>query len=699
MSKTARQRSRQNMETSINNWRVFYEEGRKWYQKGLVDKAISAFYDSIRANPDNAPVHYDLGVVLYQEGFYQEAFERFEQAVKLENAFALAWLGGGNALCTLQRFSQAIDWYHQALYYVQDCADIHYNLAKVYKETGMDPKAVAHYRQCVAIDPSHTEAYNNMGALLIKKDQLDQALECFETAIRLRPVYYQAAYNAAMTLQRLGRLEDALEKVRMALRIAPRNDDALALLVALLQQACDWKALPDAQIALERCTVQRLKDGRRPAEQPFLSFIRSPDPKRNFDVATAWSRWLLSRSQEGSVGDSNQHPRPDRRRITIGYLSEQFRNAATAHLTAGLFERHRRDKFHVIAYSWGQDDNSTYRRKIAQDVDRFVDIRGLSDREAARCIHDDKVDILVDLMGWMHGHRMGILSLRPAPVQVNYLGYPGTTGAPFMDYILADDIIIQPHDHSFFSEKVVSLPDCYQVTDPNPVISDSPVTRSSMGLPEDAFVFCAFTTDYKISPEIFGCWMKILHAVPGSVLWLIVRSDMTCRNLCSQAESLGIDARRLIFADPLPKPQHLSRIRLADLALDTFPVNGHTTTSDTLWAGVPVITLEGSHFASRVASSILHAVGMAELVTCDLNGYQRLAVELAENTTLLKQTRNKLDGYKRSKPLFDTDRFVGYLECAYETMWNRYLNGKPARSFAVEPQVASIKAEIGSIKA
>jgi protein O-GlcNAc transferase len=671
------------MEASNKDWLVFYEDGLKWYQMERFDKAISAFYDSIQANPDNASVHYDLGVVLHQEGYYQKAFECFERAVNLEKAFAFAWLGGGNALCAVNRLSEAIDWYHRALTCVPEYADIHYNLAKAYKESGMDAEAVVYYRECVAIDPSHAEAYNNMGALLIKKDLLGQALECFETAIRLRPMYCQAAYNSAVALQHMGRLEDALGKVRLALKIRPEYDDALALLVSLLLQACDWEALYEAEVALEQRTVQQLRDGVRPAEQPFLSFVRSPDSRRNFEVAAAWSRWLLSKQQDSSGDFANRHFRRHRERITIGYLSEQFRNAATAHLTAGLFERHCRQKFHIIAYSWGQDDGSAYRRKIARDVDRFVDIRTLSDKEAAHRIHDDKVDILVDLMGWMHGHRMGILSQRPAPIQVNYLGYPGTTGAPFMDYILADEIVIQPQDYRCFSEKIVSLPDCYQVTDPNPGTNDELVTRSSMGLPQDAVVFCAFTTDYKISAQVFGCWMKILCSVPGSVMWLIVRSKLSRENLCSQAERHGIDSRRLIFADPLPKARHLSRIRLANLALDTFPVNGHTTTSDTLWAGVPVITLEGKHFASRVASSIAHAIGLDELVASDLNDYQKIAVELAINPDLLNQVRFKLECNKKSMPLFDTDRFVQYLECAYAIMWDRYLSGEPTKSFTV----------------
>jgi protein O-GlcNAc transferase len=674
------------MNSSANNWTEAYRKGRQWYEKGRFDKAVEYFQASIAIKPDHAESYHDLGAALYAERRYEVALSSFQKAVELNGQMASAWFNGGNVLCRVNRFDTAIQWYEQALSVSPGHADAHYNLGNVHKMLGNLKVALGHYQAALSIDPRFAEARNNMGSLYLKDGQLDKALECFQAAMALKPGYYEAAYNAAVGLQRLGRLEQAIESARRALTIRPDDGDALALLSALLRQACDWANVPVVDRMLSQLTERQLQEGRRPSEQPFLSFVRSASPGHNFQVASAWSRWLIS----GQQGREHQFAHPPHRYrsrpMTIGYLSEQFRNAATAHLTAGLFERHSRDGFRIIAYSWGDDDGSPYRRKIESDTDLFVNIKALSDSEAAQRIYDDRVNILVDLMGWMHGHRMGILLQRPAPIQVNYLGYPGTTGAPFVDYILADTIVIPKDHHRFFSEEVVYLPHCYQATDPSPWVDGREMTRAGAGLPEDRLVFCAFTTDYKIEPLSFGCWMQILHAVPQSVMWLIAPSDLTRKNLLQHARLQGIDPRRIVFADPLPKPMHLARISLADIALDTFTVNGHTTTSDTLWAGVPLVTLQGTHFASRVASSILSAAGLNELVAESLSDYKRLAIELALNPDRLKTLKTKLACRKAGMPLFDTDRLVQNLEQAYSRMWHQFASGRDRESFAIEAQ-------------
>ena len=311
-------------------------------------------------------------------------------------------------------------------------------------------------------------------------------------------------------------------------------------------------------------------------------------------------------------------------------------------------------------------------------MDHFIDIRTLSNADAASRIYHDRVDILVDLMGWMHGHRMDIAGQRPAPIQVSYLGYPATTGAAFFDFILADPVVIPPRHLQDYSEKVIWLPDCYQVTDPDTPIDAQPQERERCGLPSDGVVFCSFSTDYKIERQIFGSWMRILKAVPNSVLWLLVRSHEARENLCRAARLSGVPDQRLIFAAPLPKQKHLARLKLADLALDTLTVNGHTTTSDALWAGVPVISCQGNHFASRVASSILHAIGLDELVTHNLADYENLVIHLAVEHQRIKDLKTKLGKHKSCFPLFDIARFIHNIEKAYQEMWNWYLQGIPA---------------------
>lgn len=638
----------------------------------MLNQAVSAFLNAIELNPHAAPVYHDLGVVRYQEGCYAQSLDCFQKAVALDGRMAQAWFNGGNTLCAMKRLHEAIAWYRHAIEVKPDFLQVHYNLANTYKILGQYREALNHYHYAIQIDSQMPEAYNNMGTLLLGNGVLDQALACFEKAIELKDNYIQAMYNCGLTLSRLGKVGRALDYVQNCLRSQPQNNEALALLVLLLLQACDWKSLSQAGQKLDRITDQQLTSGQRISESPFLSFARSSDPRRNLMISRAWSNWLIQsnplyRSRFAFSG----YQRSDKR-LTIGYLSERFRNAATAHLTAGIFGRHDRNRFKVLAYSWGQDDGSYYRRKIEADVDQFVDIRSISDFEAANRIHADGVDILIDMMGWMHGHRMGILAQRPAPIQVNYLGYPSTTGAPFMDYILADRVVIPPEQRQYYSEEVVWLPDCYQPNDPQTPLDERKYHRREYGLPEQAVVFCSFNTDYKIEPFAFEIWMRILRTVPESVLWLLVRSVDARENLCRAAGRLGIDSNRLVFASPLPKEKHIARLKLADLALDTFTVNGHTTTSDALLAGIPVITCQGTHFASRAAGSMLRAVGLNELVTCCASDYEQLAVRLAVDRSQRMAIMKKLDRNKQSYPLFDIDRFVQQLEAAYLHMWHSY---------------------------
>jgi predicted O-linked N-acetylglucosamine transferase (SPINDLY family) len=583
----------------------------------------------------------------------------------------------------MHRLEEGLTWLKSALALIPDYADAHYNMANASKALGMYDQALQHYQATLAAQPRFAEAHNNMGTVLLKQGITDKAFKSFQTALDLNPHYHQAAYNYAIALQQSGHLDNAIHYATQALQILPEYGDALALMVSLLQQACDWKGLHVVERQLDQLTREQLETGERPSEPPFLSFSRIADPGHGFNVARAWSNWLANNLYNSRPAAFTFNHRKDDRPIIIGYLSEQFRNAATAHLTAAMFRRHDRRRFRIIAYSWGEDDGSAYRRRIIDGVDLFVDIRSLSDGEAAERIHADNVDILVDLMGWMHGHRMGILARRPAPIQVNYLGYPGTTGAAFMDYILADQVVIPQEHHRFYSERVVTLPNSYQVTDPYPDCQDGVIQREDYGLPRDAVVFCSFNTDYKIEEKTFFCWMDILRAVPNSVLWLITRSITTQDNLKHAAGLQNVDPRRLAFAPPLPKDRHLARLKLADLALDTLTVNGHTTTSDMLWAGIPVVTVMGTHFASRVAASLLTAMGLNELIAPDLDGYKDMIIDLAMNTERLERLKEKVAEARDIHPLFDIDGYVRHMEKAYTFMWDLFLQNRTPETFGV----------------
>jgi protein O-GlcNAc transferase len=658
-----------NIGATPRSWREAYDFGRQLFIQGNYPEAVQMFHAAIQLAPEAVEAYHDLGVTLHCIGRYDDALGCFESAISKNPALASAWYNGANTLCRLKRFVDAIDWYHRTLDLVPAFFDARYNLANTYKSIGRNQDALAQYRLAVEANPEMPEVHNNMGTLLLAERRLEEAMSSFKKAISLKPDYSQALYNAGLAQNHLGHADKALDYTRRCLQLQPDHGDALALLVPIFQQTCDWDALEQVDCRLEKVTAGQLKAGQRTSEPPFLSFIRSSDTRRNLRIARAWSRWVQGRTKWGRRDFDFRAGYCQSKRLTIGYLSERFRNAATAHLIAGIFSRHDRSRFKIAAYSWGADDGSFYRRKIQHDADLFVDIRQMSDSEAAERIHSDRVDILVDLMGWMWGHRMGILARRPAPVQAHYLGYPATTGADYIDYFIADKIVIPPEQKQDYAEKIIYLPDCYQVTDYLTPVDKTKYRRSDFDLPDHAFLFCSFNTDYKIDRKIFGLWMRILHAVDNSVLWLLVRSEIAKKNLRHAAADRGIAPDRLIFASPLPKEKHLARLKLVDLALDTMTVNGHTTTTDALLSGVPVITRQGDHFASRVASSILQAIGLSELVTYSREGYADLAVALAKDATRLKALKLKLEKNKAAYPLFKIDDFVRKLESAYQSMW------------------------------
>jgi predicted O-linked N-acetylglucosamine transferase (SPINDLY family) len=369
--------------------------------------------------------------------------------------------------------------------------------------------------------------------------------------------------------------------------------------------------------------------------------------------------------------------------LTIGYLSADFHSHATAMLVAELFEKHDRARFSIIGYSYGPDDGSQMRRRVVSAFDRFVDLREASFSDSAKRIATDGVNILVDLKGYTQDARTEIMALRPAPIQVNYLGYPGTMGADFIDYILVDEFIVPPDQQPFFTEKLVHLPGCYQVNDSQREIAPRTPSRAECGLPEKGFVFCCFNNNYKITPEMFGVWMRLLIGVPGSVLWLLEGNRWSPDNLRREAEARGVAADRLVFAPQFSPAEHLARLRLAELFLDTFPVNAHTTASDSLWAGCPLLTIAGTTFVSRVAGSLLRAVGLPELITTSMAEYEALALRIATNPAQRAELRARLAANRITSPLFDGGRFAATIERAYTTMWQRHAAGKNPSGFRV----------------
>ncbi|MBN8919912.1 MAG: hypothetical protein J0H62_04275, partial [Rhizobiales bacterium] len=371
-------------------------------------------------------------------------------------------------------------------------------------------------------------------------------------------------------------------------------------------------------------------------------------------------------------------------RIRLAYVSGDFRDHAVGYLAAGLFEQHDRDRFEVIAVSYGPDDGSALRARFEKAFDRFIDMRGKTDREIAELMAGMESDIAVDLTGYTQTSRPGILALRPAPVQVNFLGYPGTLGHPAIDYIIADRVLIPQSEEASYAEHVVTLPHSYQANDNRRALAPDVPPRSALGLPEHGFVFCCFNANYKITPDVFDVWIRLLSDVPGSVLWMLQPNDTAIGNLRAAASARGIAPERLVFAGRMPQAEHLARHMRADLLLDTLYYNAHTTASDALWAGLPIVTCRGSTFASRVGESLLRAVGLPELIAPTLEGYATLAHSLATDTAHLAAIREKLARQKMTEPLFDTGRFRRDIEAAYAEMHRRTTAGESPTRFAVE---------------
>jgi protein O-GlcNAc transferase len=438
-------------------------------------------------------------------------------------------------------------------------------------------------------------------------------------------------------------------------------------------------------------------DGIEAEETELRALMAAPGSKPVHPFAvlamglSAPGQWHVSRSFAASfAAPAIEHRREEfagARKLRIGYLSSDFCRHSTALLMAELFERHDKSCFEIVAYSHGPDDRSKLSARLREAFDDCVDIRAMTDDEAARRIKADRIDILVELTGFTKGARTRIAAQRPAPVQVSFIGFPGTMGAGFIDYVIADPFVLPMDQQAFYSEKIVHLPHCSQPTDTHRLISSITPTRAGCGLPEQGFVFCSFNNTYKIAPEFFGIWMRLLTAIPGAVLWLLDANDPVKDNLRGEAGARGVDPNRLVFAPRLPSPEHLARHRLADLFLDTLPYNAHTTASDALWAGLPVLTCAGDTFAGRVAGSLLHAAGLPELVAGSPAAYESMALRLAREPALLQALRHKLLGNRLNSPLFDIARYTRHYETALTQMWETWANGHDPVGFAVPPSL------------
>jgi protein O-GlcNAc transferase len=650
--------------------------GNTLQQLGRHQDAIASYDASLVVNPHDAAALYNRGITLQRLRHLEAALKSYDRALTLNPAFVAAWVNRGNALHGLDRQESAVGSYDQALALDPNNAAALYNRGIALQCLRRFEAALASYDAALVTRPDWAEVLSNRGNTLQELQRPIEALASYGRALALRPDFAEALYNRGMTFLNLNCHEMAISDFEQALRIDPHFKALRGLLVHSKMQCCDWRSLADEW--------RQLADGVKAgtgASGPFALLGLTAAARDQLQCSQTWVR----DKYPGSPTPLFRGERYTHDKIRIGYLSGDFHEHPMTYLMAGVFERHDRARFETLAFSFGPDWQSPMRGRLKAAFSQFIDVRHASDRQIAQQLRDRELDIAVDLMGFTRNARTGILALRPAPVQVNYLGYPATMGADYIDYIIADRFVIPPQSQDWYSEKVVYLPDTFQATDGVRSGEQTKLTRADAGLPADGFVFCSFNASHKITPTMFGVWMGLLEAIEGSVLWLLGSNPAVERNLRQDAERRGVTPTRLIFAPRVPHPQYLARYQLADLFLDTFPFNAGATASDALAAGLPLVTLCGEAFAARMAGSLLQAVGLPQLVTHSLADYQALALRLALQPAALAELRTQLVHDRTTCPLFDTDRFRRALEAAYVTMWQRTQRGQPADSFAVEP--------------
>jgi protein O-GlcNAc transferase len=691
-----------------DNFEAHRGRGRALLVQQKLEAALMSYARAVVLRPDAVEVRFERGVALNELGRHREALGELDIVLAQQPDHGATLAQRGIALNEIERYREAEEDLARAIALRPDDAAALDGRGVALQGLGRPAEALACHDRAIAIKPANPAGLENRGHALLALGRHIEALESYDRALAFVPAGARVLVNRGIALSAIGQYKEALECCDAALALAPddagahchRGDalmgignfagalesyektlvlrtplatvlDRLAICVVKL---CDWARTAEIARQLEI----HVHDGTA-VISPFTLLHYDSTPGQQLACARHYVRERIA------SGSARLRAKPARNhdKLRIAYLSANFNRRAVASLVAGLFERHDRSKFEITGVSFGADEDAAARTRVASAFDAFHDMHGLSDREIAQGLRDLEIDIAVDLMGHGPDARPGILAFRPAPIQVSYLGYPGTTGAGFIDYIIADSIVVPPGEEAFYTEQVVRLPDCYQVNDAARVIAEQTPSRKEAGLPENGFVFASFSGG-DIAAPVFEVWMGLLVRIEGSVLWLSDVSDATKANLHQHAAARGVDPARLIFAPRIAQAEHLARHRLADLFLDTLPCGTRAAASDALWAGLPVLTCRGSTFAGRVATSQLHCLGLDELVTPSLTEYAAIAQWLAQDRDILAEIRKRLAENRSTSPLFDTDLMRRHIEEAYTVMWARRQAGESPRGFDVE---------------
>ena len=641
---------------------------------GRLPEALSVYDQALALEPRLVSALVNRGLALRDLGRPAEALASYDKALAVDGNDAEALNNRGVALRDLGRHDEALASYERALTLRPNHVDALFNRGNVLLALKRPAEAIVSYGKALALRPAFADAYNNRGNAQAQLGALDDALASYDRALAIDPRLRDVKVNRAGVLQRLGRFDQAIAGYLELRAETPDLPNLAGDLAQCHAEICDWPGVAAARAPL----LDTVAAG-RPAD-PFALLQVDSTPAQQL---TGAETWLRTKKVSAVARDWNRAEFAGGK-IRVAYLSADFHQHVTANVLAELFERHDRNRFEIFGISYGPDDGSAMRSRLIKSFDRFFDVSARTDAEVAKLVRDQKAHIAVDLKGHTRDGRIGIAAQRAAPIQVNYMGFPGTLGADFIDYVIADEIVLPLEQQPFFKERIVHLPDSYYVRDTTRQAAPLP-PRHQWQLPDEAFVFCGVNNSWKIGAPIFEIWMRLLQEIDRSVLVLFAANPFAVGNLRKEAATRGVDAERLVFWSHADLPQHLARLQLTDIFLDTLPYNAHTTATDALWVGLPVVTCAGATFPGRVGASLARAIGAPELVTKDLQEYEALALKLARDPLRLQSIRQKIERNRATHPLFDTDRFRRHIEQAYATMREIWQSGESPRAFAVEP--------------
>lgn len=640
------------------------------------DEAFAAYDKALALRPELEAAWIGRGNAYSDIKKHDEAVSAYDKALALNPDSEGAWLGRGNVFSHLKRYDEALAAYDRALALKPISDGAWVGRGNVFSELKRYKEAFAAYDKALALKPNLPDAWLGRGNAFVDLKRYDDALGSYDKALDIEPDLAEAHLGRGYAFADLKRYDEALKAFDRALILKPELTDAEAGRLHAKMNLCDWTDLS--------AECERLMASEKSTDKSVTPFLFLGVSNSSRDLMKNAELWIAGKfpavAEPTWRGGTYKHDK-----IRVAYVSSDFRQHAIGFLVVGMIESHDKSRFEISAISTWPGDGSQTGNRLAQSFDAFIDASALSDQDVALWVRKKEIDLLIDLNGYTAGSRIGIFAHRPAPIQVNYLGYPGTSGANYIDYIVADPHVIPRNQMEFYTEKIAFLPYCYQANDRKRIVGDRNFSPAEIGLPETGFVFCCFNNNHKILPDLFDSWMVVLRQVDGSVLWLLEDNIRAAENLRTEAAARGVNPRRLVFAKRMPPADHLARHRLADLFLDTLPYNAHTTASDALWAGLPVLTRTGETFPGRVATSLLNAIGLPELVTRTGEEYESRAIELAMHPDKLASIKDKLAHNRLTTPLFDTQLFTRHIESAYAAMYERYQAGLPPDHLHVPP--------------